>query len=135
MAGLFTCNFGSYNLLSFMACLQDGSDHCFHFIISLPLYQLPSVALTLLGCRCSPGFGSWTSLLTKSQAAFCSFSGGSPWDIPFLFLGFSSLPSFFIPGCWKVLCMQSSFCRLGPNCVSESTEAIFPCNKYTSRDA
>lgn len=100
-----------------------------HFLSS-PLQVVPpfSVATALQ----LSGAGHPCSLSLKPLSAI--FQMAFPEIFPFYFLAaLSSL--HFIPVCWRVLRMQSNFCRLGPNCVSESTEAIFPCNKYTSRDA
>lgn len=127
-AGCFTHYFADYNLLSFMVWLQDHSDSTgFSSYSPFPLPVVPpflvATALQLSGAGypCSHHLLLFFRWLPPRYSLFISW---------LLFP-----PPHFISVYWRVLCMQSSFYRLGPNCVSEHTEAIFPCNKYTSRDA
>lgn len=127
-AGCFTHYFADYNLLSFMVWFQNHSDFTdfssyspFPLPVVPPLLVDPALQLLGAGYPCSHNLLLFFRWLSPRYSLF----------IPWLLFP----PPHFISVYWRVLCMQRSFYRLGPNCVSEHTEAIFPCNKCTSRDA
>lgn len=127
-AGSFTRYFANYNLLSFIVWIQDHSDSAgFSSYSPFPLPVVPPFLVVIALQVSGAGYPCSLNLLLFFRWLCPRYSLFNSW---LLFP-----PPHFISVYWRVFCMQRSSCRLGPNCVSEHTQAIFPCNKCTSRDA